>query len=175
MKSLWYASLKEFDLVAQQFFPTTVHGLTMSGSDLGEPDNDWSDSENWHTPAPESFINSASSRPAGLRVTPIASQIGPGLKSPSSPDFLQANILPRPHAPRTLTRSKTLPKVFNDDAVSDLKYPELHELAVEPDVVTKIRRWILALVIGTVISCSVLCCSWFDIIRKSTSTWIWDQ
>jgi hypothetical protein len=122
----------------------------MSNSDAGEPDDELSDSENGHTPppAPAVFVSSRPSRPAGLRVTSISSSIGPGLKSPSSPDFLDPLILPRPSAPRTLTRSKTLPKVFSDDAVSDLKNVELHELALEPEVVAKIRRWLLAFVIG---------------------------
>ncbi|KII89815.1 hypothetical protein PLICRDRAFT_108142 [Plicaturopsis crispa FD-325 SS-3] len=67
------------------------------------------------------------------------------VRSPSSPALADALKPPtRPAAPRSISRSKTLP---HDDSAILRSNSELDALVVDPENVRKIRRWILGLVL----------------------------
>jgi len=64
--------------------------------------------------------------------------------SPSSPDLLDKNIF----TPRTLSRSKTVPEPLATAGTINFEDTMIEDLVFEPEKLVRLRRWILALVVG---------------------------
>ena len=64
--------------------------------------------------------------------------------SPSSPDLLDRNIF----SPRTLTRSKTVPKPLVTTDTIKFEETTVEDLVFEPERLTRLRRWILSIIVG---------------------------
>ncbi|KAJ6594236.1 hypothetical protein B0H19DRAFT_1012366 [Mycena capillaripes] len=71
----------------------------------------------------------------------------PALVRKTSLDSTSKPPLSPPTRPRELTRSHTLPRGSQLDTKSRRKNSEIDALVVEPDVLTRIRRWILGVAI----------------------------
>ncbi|KAJ7760714.1 hypothetical protein DFH07DRAFT_1021874 [Mycena maculata] len=91
-----------------------------------------------------SVSSSAFASPAGP--TPTASP-APPLVRKSSFDSRPGASPTKPVRPRGLSRSHTLPRVPQLETKSRRKNSELDALVVEPDVLARIRRWILGVAI----------------------------
>ena len=65
--------------------------------------------------------------------------------SPSSPDLLDRNIF----SPRTLTRSKTVPKPLATAGTIKFEETMVEDLVFESERLVRLRRWILTIVVGT--------------------------
>lgn len=64
--------------------------------------------------------------------------------SPSSPDLSKVKV----DRPRGLSRSNTLPRLFQPEQKARRKSSDIDDLVVDSEVVAKIRRWILGITIG---------------------------
>ena|ERR1700719_2667844 len=89
-----------------------------------------------------------------IRARPVSLRRLSIWRSPSSPNFkAEHDIVGSPASPTGLTRSKTLPRTPGLGAVPG-------ELVLGHELIVKLRRWILALVIGAyALSTSRLPCS----------------
>ncbi|KAI0072956.1 DUF1630-domain-containing protein [Panus rudis PR-1116 ss-1] len=89
-------------------------------------------------------------RPSTIKIRrPSGSQaFDSPLKSPSSPDLLKELTVSVSNTPRRLSRSKTLPRIVQNDSVDvTLDALSLQDLAMSREKITKLRRWIHALVV----------------------------
>jgi len=69
----------------------------------------------------------------------------PWLSSPSSSDLLEKNIF----SPRTLTRSRTVPAPLVTATTIKFEDTMMEALVFEPEKLVRLRRWILAIEVGT--------------------------
>jgi hypothetical protein len=126
-------------------------------SNCGQGDISDSDVESCHTrrnsassspSAPSSITTRTPSETPRVGV-PISLEIpGSLLKSPSSPNILNAHVTSRPTASRALTRSNTLPHVSEEKSPYRRRISELRGLVVDAEILVHMRQWILGFVIG---------------------------
>ncbi|KAJ7284512.1 hypothetical protein C8J57DRAFT_1447020 [Mycena rebaudengoi] len=91
-----------------------------------------------------SVSSSSFASPAG----PTPTEHSPPLVRKTSLDSVQLPPSPtRPERPRGLSRSHTLPRISQVDSKSRRKNSELDALVVEPDVLARMRRWILGVAV----------------------------
>ena len=69
------------------------------------------------------------------------------IKSPSNP----ALVPPSPKNDKKLSRSNTLPRLNRAESISGSRSDDLQSLSMEASKVKRLRRWILTVVVGTLI------------------------
>ncbi|KAF8150895.1 hypothetical protein B0H34DRAFT_666138 [Crassisporium funariophilum] len=115
---------------------STTIGSSIAAS---SPRNNFTDEEQ------ELDIPLSSRQSPGTITTPRKQLFGFQLASPSSPSLAKF-----PARPRQLSRSHTLPRVFQiekKDSVPRAVHAEINALAVDPVSVAKMRRWIMGIAV----------------------------